>query len=101
MVTSLVIWMHGCNSSCSQAGCVQRSLFTLDVCVQAIAEVNEKLQSNMFRRVMGQKVVSELQPASDYYVAEEYHQQYLQKGGNYGRAQNAEKGATDKIRCYG
>ncbi|KAL3162171.1 hypothetical protein ABBQ32_009877 [Trebouxia sp. C0010 RCD-2024] len=68
---------------------------------KAIEEVNKKLQSNAFRRVLGSKVVSELQPASDYYVAEDYHQQYLEKGGNYGRAQNAEKGATDKIRCYG
>ena len=50
---------------------------------------------------MGSKVVSELQPASDYYVAEGYHQQYLEKGGNYGRPQSAEKGANDKIRCYG
>ncbi len=69
--------------------------------LQAIEEVNKKLQSNAFRRVIGSKVVSELQPASDYYIAEDYHQQYLQKGGNYGRAQSAEKGATDKIRCYG
>lgn len=50
---------------------------------------------------MGSKVVSELKPASDYYVAEDYHQQYLEKGGNFGRPQTAEKGASDKIRCYG
>jgi hypothetical protein len=35
--------------------------------MQAIAEVNKKLQSNVFRRVMGTEVVSELEPASDYY----------------------------------
>ena len=63
--------------------------------------MNKKLQSNAFRRVMGSKVVSELKPASDYYVAEDYHQQYLEKGGNFGRPQSAEKGASDKIRCYG
>ena len=33
--------------------------------------------------------------------AEKYHQQYLARGGNWGLAQNAEKGATEKIRCYG
>ena len=79
---------------------VVRTVLTVSV-VQAIQSVNEKLQSNMFRRVLGKKVVSELEPASDYYVAEAYHQQYLEKGGNYNRPQNAQKGATDKIRCYG
>ena len=63
--------------------------------------MNEKLQGNLFRRVLGKKVVSELEPASDYYIAEGYHQQYLEKGGNYNRPQNATKGATEKIRCYG
>ena len=38
---------------------------------------------------MGTKVVSELLPFDGkYYTAEEYHQQYLQKGG-----QDASKGA--------
>lgn len=68
---------------------------------KAIEEVNKKLQSNVFRRVVGSKVVSELKPASDYYVAENYHQQYLEKGGRFSRPQNASKGATEKIRCYG
>lgn len=68
---------------------------------QAIAEVNEKLKSNVFRRVIGSKVVSELEPASDYYIAENYHQQYLEKGGRFSRPQDASKGATEKIRCYG
>ena len=69
--------------------------------LQAIEEVNKKLQSNVFRRVVGSKVVSELKPASDYYVAENYHQQYLEKGGRFSRPHNASKGATEKIRCYG
>ena len=38
--------------------------------MQAIAEVNDKLAQNVFRRVLGTKVVSELLPASDYYLAE-------------------------------
>lgn len=62
------------------------------------AEVNEKLSQNAFRRVLGSKVVSELEPASVYYVAEKYHQKYLEKGGRFGFAQSAEKGCTDKIR---
>lgn len=63
---------------------------------KAIQEVNEKLKGSLFRRVLGTKVVTEVQPAGDYYLAENYHQQYLQKGG-----QDASKGATDRIRCYG
>jgi peptide methionine sulfoxide reductase MsrA len=37
--------------------------------------VNAKLASNVFRKVLGSKVVTELQPAGDYYIAEKYHQQ--------------------------
>lgn len=81
--------------------CVTCRYDTSSWLLQAIREVNEKLQGNLFRRVLGKQVVSELEPASDYYIAEGYHQQYLEKGGNYNRPQNATKGATDKIRCYG
>lgn len=42
--------------------------------------------------------VVELKPAGDYYLAEAYHQQYLAKGGRFGRPQSAEKGCTDTIR---
>ena len=52
---------------------------------KAIAEVNAKLASNAFRRVMGQKVVTELAPAGPYYVAEAYHQQARGRGSG-GRA---------------
>lgn len=56
---------------------------------QAIEEVNTKLSGSLFRRVLGSKVVTELQPFDGkYWLAEDYHQQYLQKGG-----QNASKGA--------
>lgn len=68
---------------------------------QAIQEVNEKLANGTFRRVQRSKVVVELQEAGLYYVAEKYHQQYLARGGRFGQPQSAEKGATDKIRCYG
>mmetsp|Transcript_22282 Transcript_22282/g.33572 ORF Transcript_22282/g.33572 Transcript_22282/m.33572 type:complete len:201 (-) Transcript_22282:96-698(-) len=41
-------------------------------------------------------VVVEVKAATPYYPAEEYHQQYLEKGG-----QSANKGCTTNIRCYG
>jgi len=42
------------------------------------------------------EVVTELEPVKVYWEAEEYHQQYLQKGG-----QSAKKTAVEPIRCYG
>ncbi|GKZ00596.1 hypothetical protein MPSEU_001011800 [Mayamaea pseudoterrestris] len=48
--------------------------------------------SSKYRR----PIATELKPAQPFWPAERYHQQYLEKGG-----QNAEKGATDQIRCYG
>lgn len=69
--------------------------------LQAFEEVNEKLAKKIFRPVRGNKVVVELSEAGMYYVAENYHQQYLAKGGRMGRGQSAEKGCTEKIRCYG
>jgi len=44
---------------------------------------------------LGDECVTELKPAV-FYDAEDYHQQYLLKGG-----QSAKKGATEHIRCYG
>lgn len=40
------------------------------VWLQAMQEVNDKLKGSLFRRVLGTKVVCELQPAGDYYLAE-------------------------------
>ena len=33
--------------------------------------------------------------------AEEFHQQYLAKGGRFGQGQSTAKGCDDPIRCYG
>jgi len=50
---------------------------------------------------LGEKVVTEVEAAAPFWVAEDYHQQYLEKGGRGGQAQSAAKGCTDTIRCYG
>ena len=50
---------------------------------------------------LGRTVATEIFPAMQWYDAEKYHQQYLARGGRFGRGQSAEKGCQDPIRCYG
>jgi peptide-methionine (S)-S-oxide reductase len=48
---------------------------------------------------IGKTVATEVLPATQWWDAESYHQSYLAKGGRNGRAQSAEKGCKDPIRC--
>ncbi|KAF3433205.1 hypothetical protein FNV43_RR24307 [Rhamnella rubrinervis] len=53
------------------------------------------------QKLLNRKIVTEILPAKKFYRAEEYHQQYLEKGGRFGFKQSAGKGCNDPIRCYG
>eukprot|EP01084_Bolivina_argentea_P256070 431001_1 len=46
-------------------------------------------------------IATELKDAVVFWPAEDYHQQYLSKGGRNGSCQSAEKDCKDPIRCYG
>ena len=45
------------------------------------------------------KIVTEILPAKKFYRAEEYHQQYLERGAGTGIKQSADKGCNDPIIC--
>ena len=49
----------------------------------------------------GKMIHTEVKKAVIFWPAEEYHQQYLQKGGRFGDSQSAAKGCRDPVRCYG
>lgn len=50
---------------------------------------------------LGKKIATEVLPAKTFYLAEDYHQQYLEKGVAGRGQQSARKGCSDPIRCYG
>jgi peptide-methionine (S)-S-oxide reductase len=62
-----------------------------------IAKLRFEVEQKKFTR----PIATELINATLFWPAEKYHQQYLEKGGRFNTPQNAAKGATDTIRCYG
>ncbi|KAG2496586.1 hypothetical protein HYH03_005408 [Edaphochlamys debaryana] len=69
---------------------------------ERIAAANDAIKAGTApKRWGGTRVVAQLERAGDYYLAEDYHQQYLSRGGRFGSGQSAAKGCTDPIRCYG
>ena len=46
-------------------------------------------------------IVTEMAEVKGFTAAEGYHQQYLERGGRFGKAQSAKKSCDDPIRCYG
>jgi methionine-S-sulfoxide reductase len=59
------------------------------------AEARKSLAAEQAR--LGVRIVTEIvEPAPTFWPAEDYHQQYLEKGG-----QTADKGAEQFIKCYG
>lgn len=46
-------------------------------------------------------IVTEMADVKGWTAAEGYHQQYLERGGRFGKPQSAKKGCDDPIRCYG
>lgn len=59
-----------------------------------LAEASKKKANMRFGRNTVVEIVSGVDVP--FYLAEKYHQRYLQKGG-----QSAEKGSSEPIRCYG
>lgn len=53
------------------------------------------------RAKLDMPIVTEVEAAAPFWLAEDHHQQYLEKGGRGGNPQSAEKGCTDTIGCYG
>ncbi len=59
------------------------------------------VQQDTCSLVLQDPIVTEVAPVSKYAGAEVHHQEYLARGGRFGKAQNPAKGCSDPIRCYG
>jgi len=75
-----------------RSGIYTHSAAQLEEATAAIATFQDKFK---------EKIVTEITECKDFYPAEDYHQQYLARGGRFGRPQSAAKGCDDPIRCYG
>lgn len=66
-------------------------------------DVERKLKAGTYSGgdIIGSTWQVEIEPAGDFWLAEEYHQQYLAKGGRFGRKQSTAKQCRDPVRCYG
>jgi len=62
----------------------------------AQAEAAERVLEQVRERYAGKPVVTELLPAQVFWPAENYHQRYLEKGG-----QSAARNCDERVRCYG
>lgn len=60
-----------------------------------------QMQAALAAKAAVPNAVTEVEEAKQFWPAETYHQQYLEKGGRFGRGQSAKKGCSDPIRCYG
>ena len=68
---------------------------------EACARARFQVESVKYGEKLKRTIATECKPATPFWPAEEYHQQYLSKGGRFGSPQSPEKGCTDEIRCYG
>ena len=66
-----------------------------------LATATKILAAEQAKLPRGKVIHTECQRATIFWPAEEYHQQYLQKGGRFGSPQSASKGCADPVRCYG
>ncbi|KAL6975842.1 Peptide methionine sulfoxide reductase A4, chloroplastic [Sarracenia purpurea var. burkii] len=49
------------------------------------------------QKLLNRKIVTEILPAKKFYSAEEYHQQFLEKGGQFGFKQSGKKGCNNPL----
>jgi peptide-methionine (S)-S-oxide reductase len=68
---------------------------------QQLAQAQKIVAALQAKLPQGKRIVTEVAPAKVFWPAEEYHQQYLAKGGRFGSPQSPGKGCTDPVRCYG
>ncbi len=82
----------------------QKLQASMQVCLHHGArsrDVIPRLWGNIHRGLLQVPIATEVEELRMYHTAEDYHQQYLSKGGRFGTAQDPSKGCAEPIRCYG